>query len=799
MKKCELLAPAGSIESLYAAVLSGADAVYLGGNKFSARAYASNFDNDTLVKVVDYCHIYGVKVYITLNTLIKEDEIIEAVDYIKFLYKIGIDALIIQDTGITYIINKIFPDLEIHASTQMTIHNGEAAEFLVNLGFKRIVLSRELSIKEIKSISIDRNIETEVFVHGALCICYSGQCLMSSMIGGRSGNRGRCAQPCRLPYKIIRKDTGEERQGYILSPKDICTVENLKDIIDSGTSSLKIEGRMKRPEYVAGVVSSYRKSIDNIYGLSSGFDVDSERLKLMKLFNREGFSKAYLYGNTGREMMAYSYPKNTGILIGEVLKDLTVILKDDVQLDDGIRSGDKGFTLSKIVKAGKEVSEAYKGDRVKLYPISFETGDFLYKTSDIKLMEELSGVYSNPYSKKITLDIAVKFEVDSKITLQTEYKGKKFQIEGEMVQSAVNRPLDKNRIEENLRKTGDSPFTIKNIKYVTFNDGFVPISAINSVRRGLLEKIFNEKVGKYKRDYPYSSEEVLGKLGIVCEEDKELKKLKKSNDVEYLITINSLEQARAAEDLGLENIALDLYKRGKEININDIRCKNIYLKIPNIIKEEFEAICSMIEKYLPHVKGIVTANLGVINRFKGKTKIIGDYKLNIFNSYSAKFFNDFIQRIPLSVELNKKEIIQTVNALHSSGLNNIRMQQLLYGKVELMVSEYCPVGSTMGGKDRKSRCNRICENDKYVLKDRKNEEFIIINDKFCRSYIYNSAATNLIPVIEEFIEIGVDSFRLDFIDEDYGETYKVLSTLLNRNSSILKGNYTKGHYKRGVE
>ena len=317
MRKVELLAPAGSIESLYAAINNGADAVYLGGSKFSARAYASNFDNETMKKAVDYCHSYGVKIYVTMNTLLKEKELNEAIKYVGYLYEIGVDALIVQDLGLVSLIQEKYNDFEIHASTQVTIHNGEGAIYFKEKGFTRIVLSRELSLEEIKHISKDLNIETEMFIHGALCVCYSGQCLMSSMIGGRSGNRGRCAQPCRMEYTLKSNNMGEKK-AYLLSPKDMCTIENIKDIIDSGAYSLKVEGRMKRPEYVAGVVENYRKAIDKEY-YNKKFNVQEGKKVLLQLFNREGFSTAYLRKNIGKDMMSYKFPKNTGVEIGKVL------------------------------------------------------------------------------------------------------------------------------------------------------------------------------------------------------------------------------------------------------------------------------------------------------------------------------------------------------------------------------------------------------------------------------------------------------------------------------------------------
>ncbi|MFT5874305.1 MAG: putative protease, partial [Clostridium sp.] len=477
MKKIELLAPAGSMESVYAAVQMGADAVYLGGSKFSARAYAFNFDDEKLVIAVDYCHIYGVRVYVTLNTLVKYNELKEIMEYVGFLYSVGVDALIVQDTGLIYLIKNNFPEFELHASTQMTIHNGEGAMFLKELGFSRIVLSRELSLKEIDYISNTLKVETEVFIHGALCICYSGQCLMSSIIGGRSGNRGRCAQPCRLPYTLIDKNTNRECKAYMLSPKDICTIDNLKDIVESGASSLKIEGRMKKPEYVSGVVEIYRRAIDNVYN-NTIQKLDKDTKVLTQLFNREGFSKAYLYGNTGKDMMAYKVPKNSGLAIGKVAADLSVILLENIALKDGVMFNDDGFAISKIILDGNDVQKAEIGDRVLLKPTKFKASDFLYKISDDKLMNELSKTYSDPYGRKIELNLSIEFSVDKPLSISTSYMGKNFSVMGELVQKSINKPIDKERIIQNVSKTGDTPFKINEVNFESFEDGFVPMASL---------------------------------------------------------------------------------------------------------------------------------------------------------------------------------------------------------------------------------------------------------------------------------------------------------------------------------
>lgn len=780
MKKVELLAPAGSLESLYAAINAGADAVYMGGSKFSARAYASNFNNEELEKVVDYCHIYGAKVYITLNTLIKEKEIKEALEYANFLYSIGVDALIVQDAGLSYLIKKYLPDLEIHASTQMTVHNGEACLFLKDKGFERIVLSRELSLQDIKYISKDLNIETEIFVHGALCICYSGQCLMSSIIGGRSGNRGRCAQPCRLPYTIINIKGDVSRSAYLLSPKDICTIDNVADLINTGTSSFKIEGRMKRPEYVAGVVESYKRALDNQYNKASA-NLETENRKLLQLFNREGFSKAYLYKNQGKDMMAATYPKNTGIFLGKILKDNSIILTCEISLGDGIRNGDSGFTVSKIIKDNKEVSSAKEGDKVKLFPSAYKKGDELYKTLDNNLMKSYEELYKNPYFKKIYIKANVEFLIDKPIKIIASYNNKVYEIEGDIVQKALNKPLDKNKIEENIKKFSDSPFKINEISFISYEQGFLPISSVNSLRRKIIETIENDVKIMYKRN----------KGEITLKE----KSLISNNSLNYMISACSKEQLKALIDMKVENIIVNPFFRFKgALKEDDLGAisQGYFLKVPNILKErELKYVCKVIDNNKSLIKGLVTANLGIINIYKNQFKIIGDYKLNIYNSHNLNFYND-LHLACLSIELNSKEIKDFV------AVNN-NAQMLIYGRPELMISEYCPIGSFIGEKCSNSNCNLECEKDFYLLKDRKDENFILRTDKFCRSYIYNPSVLNLLGEKNELIKMGINSFRIDFIDENYEEAIAVLKSLLLSSVNLKLNTYTKGHYRRGVE
>lgn len=780
MNDIELLAPAGSIESLYAAVINGANAVYLGGSKFSARAYASNFDNEKMEEAVDYAHSYGVRIYVTINTLMKENEINEAVEYAKFLYKIGVDAILVQDTGLFKMLKESIEDIELHASTQLTVHNGEGAKFFKDAGFHRIVLSRELSLKEIEYISKELNIETEIFVHGALCVSYSGQCLMSSMIGGRSGNRGRCAQACRLPYTLEAQDSKEIHKGYLLSPKDISGYDILKDLLKTGTSSLKIEGRMKRPEYVAGVVSEYRNAIDSI---KSNKPVAYERgdKTLLKLFNREGFSNAFFYKNTGKDMMAYNMPKNSGIKIGSVMKN-EVKLIEPLSKGDGIRYGtDKGFTVSKILVNNTEVTHAEAGDNVKIFPKQYRNGDVLYKTSDTELNSSLKETFSEKYKRKIYLNADVIFKVGSPIIIKTEYNGKHYSAEGQVVETAINRPLSMEKVNDNILKAVDNPFKFSKINYECFEDGFLPVSAINEVRREILEEIGAYEVKKYKR--------TIKKPQLAEKTAKE-----KSSEETYYI-VSSKEQLKALIDNNIENIIVDLWSHDLDAitsaDVKKINDRNIYLKVPNIIKQEFNSICRTIDEMLPLIKGIYTANVGMINKYEGKTELIGDYKLNIMNSKALEFYSDYYNIPILSEELTRKEIKDICKKVSCD------IGYTIYGRTELMINEYCVVGSIAGGKSSDKQCNRACERDKYILIDRMNEKFPVKTDKFCRARIYNSVPLNLIREKEELESFGINKFFIEFTNENYSDCENIINWV--RNDIEVNADYTKGHYKRGVE
>jgi U32 family peptidase len=399
-KKIELLAPAGSWEALEAAVNAGADAVYMGGKAFGARQYASNFDREEMTRAVYFAHMHRVRLYITVNTLVDDSELKELADYLLFLNNVGVDGIIVQDLGVIRLARKIVPELPLHASTQMTVTNSGGVEFAVQAGLERTVLARELSLKEIKA-ACDVGTEIETFIHGALCVCYSGQCLMSSLIGGRSGNRGRCAQPCRLPYKLVNKAgedmlAGKDAGQYLLSPKDMNTLSILPQLIETGVISYKIEGRMKRPEYVAVVVDAYRRAIDTY--LTGDYQVPQQDFaNIEQIFNRD-FTTAYLTERPGKKMMSDRRPNNRGVLIGRVAKldkaknKAVVKLEKELHLGDGLEfwvsvGGRVGTTVTEMRKNGQEASVGYPGDQVMIdVPNGVRLNDRVFRTLDSALM-----------------------------------------------------------------------------------------------------------------------------------------------------------------------------------------------------------------------------------------------------------------------------------------------------------------------------------------------------------------------------------------------------------------------------
>ena len=481
----ELLAPAGDFECLKAAVQNGADAVYFGANSFSARAFASNFDDDTLKKAINYAKIRGVKTNLTLNTLIKNDEMYNAIALAKKAYEYGIDAIIVQDLGLARYMIKNFPGLAVHASTQMSVHNLEGILTLQNMGFSRVVLSRELSIQEIEHICKNSNVEIEAFVHGALCISYSGQCLFSSMVGGRSGNRGKCAQPCRLPYELLENDTTIDK-GYLLSPRDLCGLEYLPQLVKAGVTCLKIEGRMKTPEYVATVTRIYRKYLDLAMS-KNDFKIDEKDKKdLLQVFNRGGFSNGHLSSTENRKLIYPQKSNNMGIYLGTISNFnknhgyISFTTNEFLHVGDKICVENKKhetnlYTISELMKNDKNITEAHIGDKIKIGRMKGDIfiGDKLFKISDKELTTSALETIEKE-SRKRKLSCEMKVILNSPISLKIFDDNISVKIDSNIIpEPAQKSPMTKERLISQICKINNTPYNFENVNIEKIiNDSF---------------------------------------------------------------------------------------------------------------------------------------------------------------------------------------------------------------------------------------------------------------------------------------------------------------------------------------
>ena len=513
----DLLSPVGDFDCLKAAVQNGANSVYFGANLFSARAYASNFNLENLEKAIIYAKTRGVKTNLTLNTLVSDDEFADAFELAKKAYEFGIDAIIVQDLGLARQLIKHFPDLDIHASTQMSIHNLQGVLEMQELGFKRVVLARELSIQEIEYICQNSDIEIECFVHGALCISYSGQCLFSSMIGGRSGNRGKCAQPCRLPYQLLENDKKID-QGHLLSTRDLCGLDFIPDLINAGVTCLKIEGRMKNPEYVATVTRIYRKYIDLAESGKKYVIDENDRKTLLQVFNRGMSSTGHLLNEPNKSLVFKDKPNNMGLFLGKVEKYnknkgyITVKLKEPIEIGDTISSEneDGTYNVSELMFKDKNIKETSIGQTVTIGRMkgNINLGDKIYKMSSKRLnleaQESLKGE-----NRKIDLNcrVIVKKNMPIQISVSSAnqlpiYSNLDICYKSDVIpESAKNRPLEKDKVLSQINKTTDSIYNFKNID-VELDDGlFLPrISALNELRRNVLEQVYNFAVDNIHRE-----------------------------------------------------------------------------------------------------------------------------------------------------------------------------------------------------------------------------------------------------------------------------------------------------------
>ena len=735
MKRVELLAPAGDMDSLLAAVNNGADAVYIGGKKFGARKFAHNFDQKELIEAIQICHTHGVKLYVTVNTLIHDSELEEALQELKYLYEIGVDAVIIQDIGLICLAKKYLKNLVLHASTQMHTTNEEALQELKKLGIQRAVLAREMTKEEIASL--DTDLELEVFVHGALCVSYSGQCLFSSLVLNRSGNRGECAGMCRLPYRLKVDGTISKREEqYLLSPKELMTLPKLKEILAlEKISSLKIEGRMKNATYVGYVTKLYRTAIDAYYNQKEYLLSMSEENNLKSLFNRE-FTLGHFFKASNRDLMNPISPNHLGSELGNVTKvtkdKIQIQLTQDLYQEDGIRfANGTGMIANKIYQKGLLVREGKSGSFVEVdNKINLTEIGPVRKTYNAKLEKEMKAIPE----RKQPIQIQVEAIVGKPLKVTVRDGAYTATATSYIVEKAKTTPVSKERIAYQMEKLGNTPYVASEIQVDASLDAFIPIGNLNDVRRKAIIELERQetkpKTASCSWHLPKYTSEMVANLKPTIS-----------------VSVKTKEQLDAILPLAPDRVYITdekLYQAYHERN-------NVYYRYPKVHSN-----------YDDKPKAVITELGGLLNEAK---EIITDYSLNAYNHETVHQYLKKANLVNLSVELTDSEIATLLKTYYKAYGILPKVELLVYGRVELMII--------------KNDFSKIDTTKKYELEDRNHACYPLEFHKDTM-ILYHSKIKDEIDQVSKWIG-KIRSFRIDLLEED-GETAK---KIVNRLKKIL--------------
>ena len=797
----ELLSPVGDLDCLKAAVQNGADCVYFGASNFSARAFASNFDD--LELAINYAKIRGVKTNLTLNTLIKNDEFEDAYNLAKKAYELGIDAIIVQDLGLATRLIKDFPDLPIHASTQMSIHNLQGTLKLQNLGFKRVVLARELCANEIEYICQNSNVEIECFIHGALCISYSGQCLFSSLVGGRSGNRGKCAQPCRLPYELVQNGNETIDKGFLLSTKDLCGLDYIPFLINAGVTSFKIEGRMKTPEYVATVTRIYRKYIDLALSGNPYVIDEKDKKDLLQVFNRGLSSNGHLDKEPNKNLIYPIKPNNMGLPLGIIQKynktkgHITLKLQEELCVGDCISTQKENgsYNVSELMVKNKNIKIGNIGNLVTIGRMkgNISVGNKVYKISSKVLKDNALNSFKTE-NRKIPLNIKLFIQNNKNISAVVNscskydlYKNLNFEYTSNIIpNTSINKPLDQDTIIKQFSKTNNSIYEFKKIKIILDDNLFLPISSLNDLRRTILENIEKQTLDKIKRTSNCCYTPIVSNAS----------NLKNNYKISLLLNDLNLEYDYSKLN-GVHNlyIPLKFFVNKNYENILKVLNKKFstYIYLPTIIRANYrnlfyDNIVNTTKKY--NIKGIVLSNISnfmlISDLYKNNKnlELIANYTFNIYNNETINKLNDLqISKYIVSPELDKLSILNLYG--------NPQKELIVYGKIPLMNMNYCLLG-----KSNKCypNCNSLCTNkNRYFLKDRLGLHFDIVPDNIQTvTTIYNCKTLSICPT-----DFNLDCARIDILYENIDEINNIINTV-KLGKKFEGKQYTNGNLNREI-
>ncbi|MDO4467873.1 MAG: U32 family peptidase [Bacillota bacterium] len=744
----ELLAPAGNMEALKAAISNGCNAVYLGMQKFGARAYSINFDEDALKEAIEYAHLRNVKVFVTMNTIVFEDEMEDMKAQLEYMNSIGVDGVIVQDLAVFDYIVSHFEDMEAHCSTQMGIDDLEGTLLYKELGAKRVVLSREVPIEKVKEIKRISKVPIEIFVHGALCVSYSGNCLMSGLTGNRSGNRGRCIGSCRKMYEIV--DTSANQvlgENYILSMKDLKTIDHIQDLKE--VDSLKIEGRMKEPEYVANVVSAYRKALD-------GKLLKKDKENLAKTFHRT-FTKGYVFHEDKKDITNIEKPNNYGFAIGKIsgmhkgMYEIT--LSKTLNQNDIIRifhnQEDVNLSVAKLYDAdGKLINSANKKVYLRIKE-RLSIGDVVYKTKDIQYYKELEAMLDHEF-QRFPLDLKVYAYPESPLMIDASGLGCTYYYESEdILQEAINNPTDAAAVMKQLSRLNDTIFTLNRVDFEE-NNAFIPAKLLNAARRDIVQGLYEEK---------------LKSKPCRVKEEKVHEKISFDSKQAYLTAfVTTQEQYEACKESGIEEIYFE-----------------------NVIRRNQN-------EYVDKEGELLVGGYGGVYRYRHSNPFVTDYSLNVVNATAVYQLHKLgAKRVTLSYEMNKEHIDDLIASYKEKNDGYPSLEMIVYGKAPLLFTKYCPL-KKMG------QCG-LCKKKKYILRDDK-DEFPILSHEDCTTTILNGMVLNLLDEMPSLDHI--EAFRLQFTNESAQEVKRVISLAKQKLEgslceSVFDANSdTRGHFYKEI-
>jgi len=788
----ELLSPAGNWDCARSAVANGADAIFFGLAKFNARLRADNFTDEDLPELMSFLHAHGVKGFVTMNTLIFTSELEEAEAQLRLLERSGVDAIIVQDLGLAMLCRKVAPSIEIHASTQMTITSPEGLEFIDSLyKLDRAVLSRELSIAEINKFNPTECVPLEVFVHGALCVAYSGQCLTSESLGQRSANRGECAQACRMPYELVvdgeTMDMGEKR--YLLSPQDLAAVDLIPDLVNQGVVSYKIEGRLKTPEYVAAVTRVYRKAIDDAVAQRESTVTDYEKYAMEMTFSR-GFSTGWLAGTNHPYLTHGKFGKKRGVRVGTVENcgPGWIVLNQEgpvgIKAGDGIvfdagenRDLEQGARVWKVegtVLSFHHKHSSINWDRIK-------PGIEIYKTDDPKLNSEVKALWTKAKLNPIKdgLQITVSGAVGSPLTLECNQLSVST---SELLQVAENRPLTTESLTAQLGRLGNTDYSLASIENKLDEGLIIPVSALNRARRALIEKLdlqLAEKPAIVKTASKLTLADIMPAVPDTEPAPAELSTLTRHPH-----------QIEAALEAGIKRIYADFedirrYKEAVEIVRAAGGDATIHLATPRIQKPQETGYFKLIDKNQPD--GVLIRNLGAVSYFADHDGLYrtGDFSLNCANPATAKILKEraSLDHLTLSYDLNVQQLIDMLEKAPSDWF-----ELTLHQHMPMFHMEHCVFCTFMSTGTSYKDCGRPCEKHKVQLRDRVGQLHTLAADVGCRNTLFNGRAQTGARFYDEVRATGLSRYRIDFLDEDKNSTLMTLQAYQQ-----LIDNRTDGH------